>query len=59
LQYSLPVVLICAFIISVVSAAGGFISGQIWGAEPSSRAFGMGGVLLFLIGIALQLVRFG
>ena len=59
LQYSLPVVLICACIISGVSAAGGFISGQIWGAEPSSRAFGMGGVLLFLIGIALQLVRFG
>ena len=58
LQYSLPVLLICAFVISVISALGGYISGQIWGAEPCSRAFGFGGVLLFLIGIALQVVQF-
>lgn len=59
LQYSLPVLLICAFAISVISAVGGYISGQIWGVEPCSRAFGIGGVLLFLTGIALQLVQFG
>ena len=59
LQYSLPILLICAFVISVISALGGYISGQIWGAEPCSRAFGFGGVLLFLIGIALQVVQFG
>lgn len=58
LQYSLPVLLICAFVISVISAVGGYFSGQIWGAEPCSRAFGFGGVLLFLIGIALQVVQF-
>ena len=59
LQYSLPILLICAFVISVISALGGYISGQIWGAEPCSRAFGFGGALLFLIGIALQVVQFG
>jgi putative Mn2+ efflux pump MntP len=59
LQYSLPILLICAFVISVISALGGYISGQIWGAEPCSRAFGIGGILLFLTGIALQLVQFG
>ena len=58
LQYSLPVLLICAFVISVISAVGGYFSGQIWGAEPCSRAFGFGGALLFLIGIALQVLQF-
>lgn len=59
LLYSLPVLLISAFAITVISAVGGYISGQIWGAEPCSRAFGIGGILLFLTGIALQLVQFG
>ena len=59
LLYSLPVLLISAFAITVISAVGGYISGQIWGAEPCSRAFGIGGTLLFLTGIALQLVQFG
>lgn len=59
LQYSLPVLVICAFVISVCSAVGGYISGRIWGAGPCRRAFGIGGILLFLIGIALQIVQFG
>ncbi len=57
LQYSLPVLLICAFVISVISAVGGYFSGQIWGAEPCNRAFGIGGTILFLISIALQVVQ--
>ena len=58
LEYDLPVVLISAFVISVVSSVGGYISGQIWGPAPCRKAFGIGGCLLFLVAIALQVVRF-
>lgn len=58
LEYSLSFLLISAFVVSVLSALGGYISGQVWGAEPCSKAFGIGGILLILIGIALQIVHF-
>ena len=58
LEYDLPVVLISAFVISVVSSVGGYVSGQIWGPAPCRKAFGIGGCLLFLVAIALQVVRF-
>ena len=42
----------------VVSSVGGYNSGQIWGPAPCRKAFGIGGCLLFLVAIALQVVRF-
>ncbi len=58
LQFSLPVVLVCAFVITAAFAVGGYISGRAWGAEPSGKAYAIGGGLLCLISIALQVAEF-
>ena len=57
LRFSLPAVMICAFVITAASAVGGYISGQIWGAEPSGKAYAIGGGLLCLVSVALQVVE--
>lgn len=55
----LPLLLCAVFIISAVSAVGGYITGRSWGVEPCGKAYAIGGGLLCLAGIALQVMQFG
>ena len=56
LQFNLPLVLACAFVISSISAAGGYISGRVWGVELCGKAYAICGGLFCLVSIALQLM---
>ncbi len=57
LRLYLPFLLGSVFIISGVFAVGGYITGRTWGVEPCDKAYALGGALLCLIGIALQILR--
>ena len=59
LRLRLPVLLGAVFVISGVFAVGGYITGRTWGVEPSEKAYAIGGGLLCLIGIALQVLQAG
>ena len=59
LRLRLPVLLGAVFVISGVFAVGGYITGRTWGGEPSEKAYAIGGGLLCLIGIALQVLQAG
>lgn len=49
--------LVSIFVISAAFAVAGYISGRAWGAEPSTRAYAIGGGLLCAVSIALQLIQ--
>ena len=59
LRLGLLQMLLCVFVISALFAAAGYISGRAWGAEPSGKAYAIGGGLLCVISIALQLIQLG
>ena len=59
LRLRLTVLLGAVFVISAVFAVGGYITGRTWGVEPSEKAYAIGGGLLCLIGIALQVLQAG
>ncbi|MBE6006920.1 MAG: hypothetical protein E7238_07190 [Sarcina sp.] len=52
----LPLLVGAVFIISAAFAVGGYITGRNWGVEPSDKAYALGGGMLCLLGIALQLL---
>lgn len=57
LRFNLLQVLAAAFLISAAFAVIGYITGRSWGAEPSGKAYAIGGSLLCALSIALQLVK--
>ena len=59
LRLRLPLLLGAVFVISGIFAVGGYITGRTWGVEPSEKAYAIGGGLLCLIGIALQVLQAG
>lgn len=59
LRLGLVQMLGCTFVISALFAVAGYVSGRAWGAEPSDKAYVIGGGLLCAISIALQMLQFG
>lgn len=57
LRFELLRLLTAEFVISAAFAVGGYITGRSWGAEPSDKAYAIGGGLLCVIGIALQVLH--
>ena len=57
LRLRLPVLLGALFVISGAFAVGGYITGRAWGAEPCEKAYAIGGILLCVTGLALQVLH--
>ncbi|HUM82562.1 MAG TPA: manganese efflux pump [Lachnospiraceae bacterium] len=55
LEYSLLLVILAFFLAAVLFAVGGYVSGRSLGIAPSSKAYAIGGGLLCLLSILLQL----
>jgi len=58
LRLGLVQMLVCTFVISALFAVAGYISGRAWGAEPSDKAYAIGGGLLCVVSIVLQILQF-
>lgn len=59
LRFDLPSLLVTVFLISAAFVVAGYISGRAWGAELCGKAYAIGGGLLCILSIALQMMELG
>ncbi len=53
-QFSLLLVIVAVFVLSMLFAVVGYVSGRAYGAQFSSKAVGVGGCLLCLLSLLIQ-----